>query len=116
MVQRAFGVVLVAGWILLSPPVVKDSKAPGGARADASAKLEDWNQVSAHDSASDCERAKSEKALSTITMMKQLSGKKDAFEEAPVDAAMHSLCVPSEYLYGTAPGDQGECTGAPTQL
>jgi len=115
MTQRACGVVLVAGWILLSPPIVKDGKAPGGARVDSSAKLEDWNQVSAHDSATDCERAKSEKTVAAISMMKQLS-KKDVLEEPPVSAAMHSLCVPAEYLYGPSPSDPGECTAAPTQL
>ena len=106
---------MIAGWLLMSPPLIKDAKAPGGYRLDSSAKVADWNQLSAHDSATDCERAKSQRALDAISMSKRLSGKKDAAEEPLVNEAMHALCVPSDYIYG-APADEEGSAAAPSQL
>jgi hypothetical protein len=112
---RATAVTLIGGWLLMSPPLVKDAKAPGGYRLDSSAKVADWNQLSAHDSATDCERAKSQRALDAISMSQRLSGKKDATAEPLVNEAMHALCVPSDYIYG-APADEEDSTAAPSQL
>jgi hypothetical protein len=100
---------------LMSPPLVKDAKAPGGYRLDSSAKVAEWNQVSAHDSATDCERAKAQKAVDAISMTQQLAGKKDVLDQPLVNAAMHALCVPSEYLYGQG-NDEAECPAGPAQL
>lgn len=110
------GSLIVAGWLLMSPPLVKDAKAPGGYRLDSAAKIDEWTQVSAHDSATDCERAKSEKAVDVIAAAAQLAGKKDVLDQPLVNAAMHALCVPADYIYGTAPADQGECAAAPASL
>jgi hypothetical protein len=115
MDMRAAGATLVAGWLLMSPPLIKDAKAPGGYRLDSNAKVADWNQLSAHDSATDCERAKSQRALDAISMSQRLAGKKEAQEEPLVNEAMHALCVPSDYIYG-APSDEEESTAAPSQL
>jgi hypothetical protein len=115
MRMRTSGALVVAGWLLMSPPLVKDAKAPGGYRLDSSAKVADWNQVSAHDSATDCERAKAQKAMDAISMTQQLSGKKDVLDQPLVNEAMHALCVPSEYLYGP-PNDEAECPAGPAQL
>src|SRR4029450_9110642 len=93
------GALVVAGWLLMSPPLIKDAKAPGGYRLDSGAKVADWNQLSAHDSATDCERAKSQRALDAISMSQRLSSKKDAAAEPLVNEAMHALCVPSDYIY-----------------
>jgi hypothetical protein len=109
------GALVVAGWLLMSPPLVKDAKAPGGYRLDSSAKVAEWNQVSAHDSATDCERAKAQKAVDAISMTQQIAGKKNVLEQPLVDAAMHALCVPSEYLYGPE-NDEAECPAGPAQL
>ncbi len=113
--MRTNGALIVAGWLLMSPPLVKDAKAPGGYRLDSSAKVAEWNQVSAHDSATDCERAKAQKALDAISMSHQIAEKKDVLDQPLVNAAMHSLCVPSEYLYGPA-DDEAECPAGPAQL
>jgi len=107
--------MVVLGWLLMSPPLVKDAKAPGGYRLDSSAKVADWSQVSAHDTATDCERAKAQKAMDAISTTEQLSGKKDLLDQPLVSEAMHALCVPSEYIYGTATVE-GECTAGPAQL
>jgi hypothetical protein len=111
---RAAGTTLVAGWLLMSPPLIKDSKAPGGYRLDSDAKVADWNQLSAHDSATDCERAKSQRALDAISMSRRLTGKKGASDEPLVTEAMHALCVPSDYIYGVPAED--ESAAAPSQL
>ena len=116
MRMQASGALIVAGWLLMSPPLVKDAKAPGGYRLDSSAKVGDWNQVSAHDSATDCERAKAQKAVDAISIAQQTASKKDVLEEPLVTEAMHALCVPAEYLYGSPANDEGECTAAPAQL
>ena len=108
--------VVVAGWLLMSAPLVKDAKAPGGYRLDSSAKVSDWNQLSAHDSATDCERAKAQKALDAISMTQQLTSKKDVLDEPLVNEAMHAVCVPSEYIYGTGGADEGGSTGATAAL
>jgi hypothetical protein len=115
MHTRAAGTTLLAGWLLMSPPLIKDAKAPGGYRLDSNAKVADWNQLSAHDSATDCERAKSQRALDAISMSQRLAGKKDTSEEPVVNEAMHALCVPSDYIYGV-PADENESTAAPSQL
>jgi len=115
MHMRAPGAALIAGWLLMSPPLIKDAKAPGGYRLDSSAKVADWNQLSAHDSATDCERAKAQRALDAISMSQRLSGKKDAVDEPLVNEATHALCVPSDYIYG-APADEEDSTAAPSQL
>ena len=106
---------LVGGWLLMSPPLQKDGKSPGGYRVDPAAKVSDWTQVSAHDSATDCERAKSDKALDAISLAERL-GRKEGLDEV-VAAARHSVCVPSEYIYPPSAADeQGECSSAPAQL
>lgn len=103
------GAILLTGWILMAPPLVGDSKAPGGYRVDLSAKVENWRQVSAHDSAADCERAKSDKALNALSLAREKSsGKKDAMDDPVVDAAMNALCVPADYIYGGS-ADAGQC-------
>ena len=105
----------VAGWLLMSAPLVKDAKAPGGYRLDSSAKVSDWNQLSAHDTATDCERAKAQKALDAISMTEQLSGKKDILDQPLVAEAMHAVCVPSEYIYGAGGAEEGSA-GATSAL
>jgi hypothetical protein len=115
MRNQTSGALVVAGWLLMSPPLVKDAKAPGGYRLDSSAKVADWNQVSAHDSATDCERAKAQKAVDAISMAQHIAGKKDVLDEPLVNEAMHALCVPSEYLYGP-PANDTECPAGPAQL
>jgi len=104
---------LLGGWLLMSPPLVKDAKAPGGYRVDPAAKVADWTQVSAHDSATDCERAKAEKALDAVKLAGRL-GRKDGFDEIAA-AADHAVCVPSEYIYPPT-ADEGESTSAPAEL
>lgn len=100
----------------MTPPIESDSKAPGGYRVNLSAKVEDWHQVSAHDSATDCERAKSDKTLSAVTLAREkLSGKKDVKDDPVVEATMNALCVPAEYVYG-APEADGECPATPQSL
>jgi hypothetical protein len=108
--------VAVAGWLLMAPPMIKDGKAPGGYRLDSSSKIGDWNQLSAHDTATDCERARSQKALDAISMTQQLSGKKDVLEEPLVNEAMHALCVPADYIYGGPSADDGHTAAAPAPL
>ena len=115
MRTRTNGALVVAGWLLMSPPLVKDAKAPGGYRLDSSAKVAEWNQVSAHDSVTDCERAKAQKAVDAISMSQQIAGKKNVLDQPLVDAALHALCVPSDYLYGPA-DDEAECPAGPAQL
>ncbi len=110
------GALVVVGWLLMSPPLVKDAKAPGGFRLDSSAKVADWNQVSAHDDATDCERAKAQKAVDAISMTQRIAGKKDVLDEPLVNAALHALCVPADYLYGSPANDDGECPAGPAQL
>jgi hypothetical protein len=114
---RIDGSVLLAGWLLMSPPLTKDAKAPSGYRVDTGAKLDDWSQVSAHDSAADCERARSARIVDLIGAAQQLSGKKDALEQPMVNAATRSLCVPTDTIYAPAPADDGQCTtAAPARL
>lgn len=105
MRKHTCGAVAIAGWLLMSPPLVKDEKAPGGYRPDRNAKVPDWHQVSAHDTASDCERAKSEAAVNAMTTAKSGS-RKDIGEDPVVQAALASLCVPADYIY--FPSDEGE--------
>ena len=110
---HALGVLLAAaGWLLMAPPLVKDGKSPGGYRLDSNAKIGDWNQLSAHDTATDCERARSQRALDAISMTQQLTSKKDVLEEPLVNEAMHALCVPADYIYGGPLGDEGHATSA----
>jgi hypothetical protein len=113
---QASGLLLVAGWLLMSPPLVKDATAPGGFRLDSSAKVADWNQLSAHDNATDCERAKAQKAVDAITMTQRIAGKKDVLDEPLVNEALHALCVPADYLYGAPAGGEDECPAGPAQL
>ena len=114
--RRHWGRTLLAvGWLLMSPPLVKDDKAPGG-RPDPSAKIDDWIQVSAHDTATDCERAKSEKAVDLITALHDLAGRKNPLDEPAVAAALQAICVPASYVYGTSPSDGSEGTGAPGSI
>lgn len=108
--------MLVGGWLLMSPPLVKDGKATGAMRPDPSAKIDDWTQVSAHDTATDCERAKSEKALDLITALHDFAGKKNALEDPAVAAALQAICVPSDYVYGTSPAEGTEGAGAPSPI
>jgi hypothetical protein len=106
---------LLGGWLLMSPPLIKDAKSTGGYRVDPSAKVADWTQVSAHDSATDCERAKASKALDAISLAERL-GRKEGLEEL-VAAASHSVCVPAEYIYPPPAEDEGgECSAAPATL
>lgn len=110
------GAIVVVGWLLMTPPVVSDPKTPGGYRVDLSARVEEWHQESAHDTATDCERAKSEKALSALSAAQAKSaGKKDAERDALVESAMNALCVPADHVYGT-PLEEGECPAAPQSL
>ncbi len=99
----------------MSPPLVKDGHAPGGSKPDSGAKIDDWTQLSAHDSATDCERAKSEKALDLIAAFHE-SGKKDPLGEPSVAAALQALCVPSDYVYGVAPTDAAAGAASPARI
>jgi hypothetical protein len=114
MRDSAFAPWLLAGWLLMSPPLQKDAKAPGGYRVDPAAKVADWTQVSAHDSATDCERAKSEKAVEAISLAERL-GRKDGLDELAA-SARHSVCVPSDYIYPPPAAEDAECSAAPAQL
>lgn len=98
--RRRCGLLAVAGWLLMSPPLVQDAKAPGGYRLDLSADPYDWNQVSAHDTAADCERARSEATLRALDLAREK--KKEAGEGTVVDAARSFRCVPAEYVYPPA--------------
>jgi hypothetical protein len=111
--RHPVGAFLAVGWLLMTPPLVKDESAHGGYRADLAAEVEDWHQVSAHDTATDCERARSEQALDATIRARQKkgSGQKDD-DDAVVEAATHALCVPSDYIYPPP----GEYEPAPESL
>jgi len=108
--------LLVGGWLLMSPPMVKDGKAPGALRPDPAAKIDEWTQASAHDTATDCERAKSEKAVDLISALRDHAGKKNPLDEPAVAAALQAVCVPAEYVYGTSPADGTDAAGAPAAI
>jgi hypothetical protein len=117
MRRHALGALVAAvGWLLMAPPLIKDGKSPGGYRLDSNAKIGDWNQLSAHDTATDCERARSQRALDAIQMTQQLSSKKEVLDEPLVTEAMHALCVPADYIYGSPAGDEGHAAAAPALL
>jgi hypothetical protein len=116
MSRHRTAVVLMGGWLLMSPPLTKDAKAPGGYRVDPQAKLSGWIQISAHDTATDCERAKSQRAVDAISAVRHLSGDKNVLQQPLVDAAMHALCVPVDSVYGGDAADEAECPAGPSQL
>src|SRR5438046_9537476 len=49
-------VILLGGWLLMLPPVVKDVDGPGGYDIEYDAAATQWRHASAHDSAWPCER------------------------------------------------------------
>jgi hypothetical protein len=74
--------------LLMSLPLLQQAKAPGRYRLGPNAKVADWNQLSAHDSATDCERAKSQRALDAISTRQRLTGEKGTSDEPLVTEAM----------------------------
>jgi hypothetical protein len=114
MTHRGWVPVAVAGWLLMSPPLVKDDKAEGGYRVDETAKIEEWHQVSAHDGATDCERAKAQKVVDAMSSDPRGASGKALSRDPFVEAALGALCVPADYIYGV-PGEE-EVVGSSRSL
>jgi hypothetical protein len=91
MSHNAFVTVLLAGWLLMFPPLDKTSD-PW--KVIVNAPILEWEQVGAHDSANACEAARSKGIELAETDWRDTS-------MAPVFTlqARMSRCVPADHIY-----------------
>lgn len=86
---------LLAGWILMSPPLVRVGEQ---LTVDRDAPIERWTGVSTHDSEKECEAEKGRKIEVALKIEKRITGA--TFSGGPyVEAASLSRCIPADDLY-----------------
>lgn len=101
MLSRLRGAVsgLFAGWLLMQPPLIQEPGQSDQHKVDLRAPIEQWIQISAHDTAAECERRKVDELKTVIELTRTASGKTDVSKEPLVDAGLRARCVPAEYIY-----------------
>jgi hypothetical protein len=92
---------LLSGWLLMSPPVLKDSRNPDAHRVDTAAPISKWRQDSAHDTAKECEAEPTENYK--ISGTKQNKAASESTRRGWERYWLSSRCVPSEEVYPPAP-------------
>jgi hypothetical protein len=97
--KRLGGIVLLGGWLLMHPP-------PGD-KDMPNIPLSQWRQFSAHDTAKDCEAARSTLVRAASAEAMRLVAADEGKDSKEVDptpyaifgARMLSKCVPAESIY-----------------
>jgi hypothetical protein len=107
------GAVLLAGWLLMLPPITADPKRPGqvGEAVRSELPVTDWEQYSAYDSAEQCERAR-EEIIGARGSRSESADERAEKPDAPAYIrngadhtfrmsmqARYSRCVPPELVY-----------------
>jgi hypothetical protein len=97
MRRHTSAVILLGGWVLLTPPYHMDKSNPPHFTWDkGSGSVSDqWDQDSAYDSARECEAARAQ-LNDDIDRRKSVSDEAHAFLKA---VALGARCVPAEFVY-----------------
>jgi len=90
-VERA-PAVTSAGYQLVRPPAVPDTRYPGGFHVQASAPLEKWQQVAAFQTREDCETSRIAQIDESIDQAREEFGAQAKFQ-MPVRRAVNARCV-----------------------
>jgi hypothetical protein len=91
--MRGLGLLLLAGWILMKPPMFMQAQ---------SVPITEWEQISAYDTAADCEK-KREEAIQQIRdygkLEEKRDGKIDLHTAEMWRASLNSRCIPADHIY-----------------
>lgn len=90
---------ILAGWLLMQPPLIQEPGKPDRYKIDFRAPIEQWIQISAHDTASECERRRVDELKTDIDVTQKATGKTDVSKEPLVDAGFRARCVPADHIY-----------------
>ncbi len=100
-----WGIVLLAAWLLMSPPLTRDGRVLSGT------PVPEWTPLFAYDSVARCEAAREAGYSSAVTQVLEAYPNTTEVTRVPlVQRALFVKCVPAEQIYppGTAGG-----SGAP---
>ena len=88
-----------AGWLLIHPPLIQEPGKSDQHKVDFRAPVAHWIQISAHDTAAECEQRKVDELKSVIELTRTASGKTDVSKEPLVEAGFRARCIPAEHIY-----------------
>ncbi len=94
MGRLGFAIVLFSGWLLMEPPLVEDEFYLEGVRPATEAPVASWEQVSAHDTAKECE-AYRRAGLQEL----EKSGHKSKLLYRERIRLLSARCVPADHIY-----------------
>jgi hypothetical protein len=103
MNHSVFAAVLFSGWLLMTPPVEKDAKAPGGYAVRDDLPVASWRHASSYDQANDCEKDKWAIHRNSAEIAIGLSGKADVSDNPYVWMTERARCVPADHIYPPKP-------------
>lgn len=99
--KHATGVILLSGWLLVTPPADVDLDPDGKVTIYTQEPIKEWKQQSAHDTPSECERAKEKEQGRLMAMLNDqtidgMTRKANGFLLLSIGSAK---CVPAEVFY-----------------
>lgn len=101
-------VILLGGWLLMTPRIVKDDAAPDGRKVLLGAPIARWSVESAHDTAHECEDRKWEAYTWWLDNAKTAAAEKkrrdpqaasSPYGSSVVVSYWNAKCVPAEHIY-----------------
>ncbi len=103
---HGWGIILIAGWLLMRPPLVRDTQALDGYRVLSGLPVSRWVPVSSYPSPGRCEAAREENYASAITKVRGAHRNiRDVSRFPLVKQALFAQCVPADQMY--PPNDAG---------
>lgn len=88
------GIILFAGWLLMAPPLVEDQLYFRGIRPATEAPIARWEQISAHDTAKECEAYR----RVGLRELEQSDDKSSVVYSEKVKI-LSARCIPADHIY-----------------
>jgi hypothetical protein len=106
--RHSSAAILLGGWLLMTPPLVKDEAASDGYRVRVGAPIAQWSAESAHDTARECEDRKWEAHSWWLDNAKKAAAQRkrrdpsepgSPYDSSAVASYWNARCVPAEHIY-----------------
>jgi len=102
MQRHRCALILLGGWLLMQPPLI-EHKHPPKDTVHLHAPIQEWWQVSAHDTAKECEETKQDilkevARLSVGATPETKNPPKDSLVDS-FKQVLNARCVPADHLY-----------------
>jgi len=101
MQRHRCALILLGGWLLMQPPLIEDKHAPAGFTVQLQTPVQEWDQASAHDSAAECERVRTNTAngIGVEFQRSPPESKGRKIYKELVRRVNEARCVPADHIY-----------------